>query len=485
MAKQSVARVPDTVRPSHVIFFRDNEIERGVKALARFSGTGKALAKETAGILGDRSDDRATLAYADLGVATMRLSKDELKQLEMDDALEMIRPNKLRWSPIDPCSRAAIVTSGGASAAGINGYGPSAIGGYAIGGYAIGGYAIGGYEAGKHPAEGLLAYLRGNRDAVSSLVSQLERAVNAGSSAAPAPSPAAAIDADKATYGVAMVAALGQGKRTGKGVKVAVLDSGIDLDHPEFKSWLTPARCKSFVTGESQVSDGVGHGTHVAGTVAGRAGFGGAAGRRFGVAPQCDLHVGRVLNDQGEGWDHEIVAGIQWAHSQGCRIVNLSLGSERAMNAMHSKTYQTIAGRLLNKAKGTLLVAAAGNESYRQVGVIAPVGDPAACPSVMAVAALDSRRQIAWFSCGGVDKVGAVDVAAPGVDVYSTVPMSQGGYSLMSGTSMAAPHATGVAACLLEANPAMTPKELWARIKDQCVALPLPSRDVGVGLVQI
>jgi subtilisin family serine protease len=204
------------------------------------------------------------------------------------------------------------------------------------------------------------------------------------------------------------------------------------------------------------------------------------------VAPDCELYVGKVLDDAaGSGFDSDIIDGIQWAITSGCRIISMSLGSVRAPGAPAALQYELIARRLLDRADGTLIIAAAGNESERSAGIVAPVGNPAACPSIVAIAAIDADRQIADFSCGQVDQIGVVDLAAPGVSVYSSVPVAQGTFEEFNGTSMATPHAAGVAACHLQADPTLTPRQLWDRLKATAWPLSLPAQDVGRGLVHV
>ena len=256
---------------------------------------------------------------------------------------------------------------------------------------------------------------------------------------------------------------------TGAGVGVAVLDTGVDLRHPD----LVVTGSRSFVEGE-QVDDTHGHGTHCAGTVAGR-----GAGPAYGVAPGVLLHAGKVLGADGSGGLGDVLAGVDWAVEQGCRVVSMSLGAPALPGQPWSELFEEVAVDLLDEPRSVHLVAATGNASERGRGLVAPVGVPASCPSVLAVAALDLSLGVADFSCGGP----AVDLAGPGVDVVSAWP--GGGRRALSGTSMATPHVSGLLALLLEAEPGLTGPAVLARLRELCRPLPLPASDVGAGLARV
>ena len=262
---------------------------------------------------------------------------------------------------------------------------------------------------------------------------------------------------------------------SGKGVKVAVLDTGFDLTHPDFPSRSVTA--VSFVKGYS-AQDGHGHGTHCIGTACGPESP--YHPPRYGVAFGSAILSGKVLDDNGGGADGGILAGINWAVTQGARVVSMSLGAEVTVTDPFSEVFEAVGQRAL--AAGTLVVAAAGNESDRGDGWFAPVGHPANCPSILAVGALDSRMQLGNFSNRGLSPNGGqVDVAAPGVDVLSAFPMPIRSRRL-SGTSMATPHVAGLAALWAEAHPKATATELWTLLTQHARRLPLLSTDVGAGL---
>jgi subtilisin len=291
---------------------------------------------------------------------------------------------------------------------------------------------------------------------------------------APATDTEAEVEEVTYTWGLQAVRAP-QSKATGEGVRVAVLDTGLDMKHPDLTGRAITTR--SFVQGED-VQDGHGHGTHCVGTSCGPRRP--ASGAGYGVAHKAEIYAGKVLSNGGSGADGGILAGISWAIASGCRVVSMSLGAATRPGDAYSRTYERVANRAL--ARGTLIIAAAGNESDRDGRVIAPVAHPANCPSILAVGAVDAKGKIADFSCGTVDAVGAVDLAGPGVNVYSSWPMPTR-YKRISGTSMATPHAAGIAALIAQASGA-SGYELWARMAQTARRLPLPSTDVGAGLVQ-
>ena len=260
---------------------------------------------------------------------------------------------------------------------------------------------------------------------------------------------------------------------TGAAIKLAVLDTGFDVDHPDFAG--RTVTTQSFVTGEV-ADDGHGHGTHCIGTSSGPAKPG--EGRRYGVAPGVEIFAGKVLSNAGSGADAGILAGIEWAITNGCRVISMSLGADVREP---SATYEAVGRRALDA--GTLIVAAAGNNANRPGGNKGFVGIPANSVSIMAVAALDSDLELADFSAGsGTPKGAEVDIAAPGVDVYSSWLMPDR-YNIISGTSMATPHVAGIAA-LWSQTSGDTGEALWARVVGAAKALEHPASDVGAGLAQ-
>lgn len=280
-------------------------------------------------------------------------------------------------------------------------------------------------------------------------------------------------DDTETTWGLKAVGA-DSAASTGSGVRVAVLDTGFDQQHPDFAG--RDVVTASFVEGQD-AHDGHGHGTHVIGTSCGPRTL--QAGPGYGIAPEASIYAGKVLSDEGSGGDGGILSGIQWAITNNCPVVSMSLGAPTQPGQPFSDAFERVAQRAMQR--GTLIIAAAGNESQRSAGVVAPVGHPANCPSVMAIGAVDEQGQIADFSSGTVDEIGQVDLAGPGVDVYSSWP-GQERYRKLSGTSMATPHVAGVAALFAQQFPERA-WGLWARLTQRGRRLALPATDVGTGLV--
>ena len=323
-----------------------------------------------------------------------------------------------------------------------------------------------------------LDYLLGYREAVNHLVDQmlvaggLPAGVRIGAGAV-----LAALDESELTWGV-QVTRVAASQFSGKGIRVAVLDTGLDLKHPDFVG--RRITTSSFVSGE-EVQDGHGHGTHCIGTACGPRQPGQLP--RYGIAYDAEIFAGKVLSNRGSGADAGILGGIQWAIINGCQIISMSLGANLCdqPNQGFSRVFESVARRAL--AAGTLIIAAAGNDSERP-GHICPVSHPANCPSILAVGALDQQLQVAGFSNGGLNPQGGqVDIAGPGVAVRSSWPRPIL-YRTISGTSMATPHIAGIAALLAEANPEARGRALASLLLQTARRLELPARDVGSGLVQ-
>jgi subtilisin len=331
-------------------------------------------------------------------------------------------------------------------------------------------------------------YLQGYKDGITRLVDGLSN----GGVALGQQLTASAFADGAATWGL-QATKVTSSRFSGAGIKVAVLDTGLDLTHPDFAG--RAITTKSFIPGEA-VQDLMGHGTHCIGTSCGPLNPPDpSAPMRYGIAYNASIFAGKVLSNQGSGADGGILAGIDWAISNGCQIISMSLGAPTRPGDTFSPIYEEVAKRALSR--GTLIIAAAGNESQdratgRRRVPPNPVGRPANCPSIMAVAALDSQLQIAAFSNSSINPDGGgVDIAGPGVNVYSTWttdpnavrPPGSARYRTISGTSMATPHVTGIAALYAEST-GKRGLELWTLLMQNAQRLPLPFVDVGVGLVK-
>ena len=236
----------------------------------------------------------------------------------------------------------------------------------------------------------------------------------------------------------------------GAGVKIGIIDTGIDEDHPD----LAVADGINLVTGGTTRADWndsspecPSHGTHVAGSAAALDNTIGVVG----VAPDATLYALRVFDpgnaglQQCQAWDTDIIAAYEWAVSNTLDVINLSLGGPFPSFASGDAVAAT-------HLAGVTIIASAGNSYSANPGSL--VGFPAAYPQVMAIAASDGNDALARFTKRGFE----IDLAAPGVSVQST--WGGGSYASASGTSMAAPHVTGIAALLRAANPSLTPDEI-------------------------
>jgi subtilisin family serine protease len=284
---------------------------------------------------------------------------------------------------------------------------------------------------------------------------------------------AASVDETSVTWGLeATKVALSN--FTGAGIKVAVLDTGFDIAHQDFRGRTV---VRKLFASQSSEDDMQGHGTHCIGTACGP--LRPVNGPRYGIACEAAIYAGKVLGDDGMGTDRSVIAGLDWALDQGCQIISMSLGAATQVGDQPNADYEQIGQACLDG--GTVVIAAAGNES-RRPGYIAPVGSPANALTIMAVAALDRALNVAPFSCGGINPGQDVDIAAPGVDVLSSLPGNR--YGRLSGTSMATPHASGVAALIAQSDTSLRGRALWTRLLELAGTLPHPARDVGKGLLQ-
>ncbi len=244
----------------------------------------------------------------------------------------------------------------------------------------------------------------------------------------------------------------------GRGVKVGIIDTGVDYTHEEVEKRFGKVKGYNFVDNTEDPYDGNGHGTHVAGIV---------AGKEVGVASACELYAIKVLSDEGYGSEADVLRGIEWAIDNKLEVINMSLGSSQ---------YSYFEDQVIQEAykRGMVIAAAAGNEYYGP-------SYPAALENVIAVAAVDRNKDHAEFS----NIYRTNDISAPGVSIYSSVP---GGYQEFSGTSMATPHITGCMA-LARSLDKKEPAELEKLMKETAEDLgsssdPNNEEKYGAGLVR-
>lgn len=283
--------------------------------------------------------------------------------------------------------------------------------------------------------------------------------------------------ASRATALATGVQRIGGGTKAATGVAVAVLDTGIDLAHPDLNA-AVGTNCTGGPTRRATaVRDGHGHGTHVAGTIAGRSGT--------GVAPGTTVYAVKVLDDEGRGSTSQLICGIEWvtanAKRLGIRVANLSLGMPGTPDPDCGRSSKDVLHRALcvSIAAGVVYVVAAGNDATDVAGDV-----PSGYADVLAVTAMadsdgapggrgpatscgqrerdDSPASFSNYASRATDA--AHLIAAPGVCVRSS--WTGGGYRTISGTSMAAPHVSGaVALCIASGRCAGTPAAIIRQVR--------------------
>ncbi|WP_337176822.1 S8 family serine peptidase [Paludisphaera sp.] len=418
--------VQDEATPGRfIVTFEEDAITAGMASLKKAAGIGKlpsAADFEASAIEIDQLDEAGGMVFPSLGIAVVTAEEADavagLAQISGGGAILAVEPERLFYAIDD---------------------------------------------------NGLpLNYLRGYRDAVNHLYE-----IAAGGEGVPPEGEALAsfLDDSQSTWGLKATRVDGS-RFTGRGIRVAVLDTGLDLKHPDFIGRAITSR--SFISGEA-VQDKNGHGTHCVGTACGR---NDVNGRRYGCASEAAIFVGKVLGNGGSGPTAGILAGMEWAVNNNCQVISMSLGNKVSTP---SAAYEAVGQRALQR--GCLIVAAAGNHRRTVPSPPGAVGQPANSPSIMAVAAVDQRLGLASFSCISGGAAGAsVDIAGPGVAVYSSWPMDTR-YETLNGTSMATPHVAGIAAMWSQSQRATGPR-LWQLLTSRASRLSLPAADVGSGLVR-
>ncbi|MFQ6015390.1 MAG: S8 family peptidase, partial [Anaerolineae bacterium] len=267
---------------------------------------------------------------------------------------------------------------------------------------------------------------------------------------------------------------------TGKGVTLAVVDTGLDHDHPDFAGRI--AETTDF-TGEGP-ADNHGHGTHVASIAAGS---GEASGGKYrGVAPEAAIYAAKVLRGDGSGMMSDVMAGVEWAVEKKVRVINLSLGGPAACDGRDALSETCDAA----VKAGAVVCVAAGNAGPGR----STIGSPGCARLVITMGATDDEDNVADFSSRGPTSDGRVkpDIVFPGVGIIAGrargtsmgTPLDQY-YTQASGTSMATPHCSGAVALLLQANPDLTPAEVKDILMRTAKDLALDPNTQGTGRADV
>lgn len=238
-------------------------------------------------------------------------------------------------------------------------------------------------------------------------------------------------------------------------VVIAVVDSGVDLEHPDLKANLVPG-FNALNEGQSPQDDNE-HGTHAAG-IAGAVGDNGVG--VTGACPRCKIMPVKVLDSEGGGTGFGVAAGVVWAVDNGAQIINLSLGGKESDPTMERAIKYAL-------SRNAVVVVAAGNDNTDAKMY------PAALPGVISVGSVDKNRNRSSFSNYGT----WVSVMAPGSDILSTIPTSMGEYTYMDGTSMAAPLVAGIVGLMKSRFPQLTPAQVKARLEGTAIDLGTPGFD--------
>ncbi|WP_064094345.1 S8 family peptidase [Rossellomorea aquimaris] len=259
----------------------------------------------------------------------------------------------------------------------------------------------------------------------------------------------------------------------GKGIKIAVLDTGCDMDHPDLAGQITSYR--NFTDDNNKAEDNVtdysGHGTHVAGTIAAKENGAGV----IGVAPLAELIIVKVLaGSRGSGKYDWIVNGIQYAIDQDVDIISMSLGGPTDYKPLHDVIKKAVAANIS-------VVCAAGNEGDSD-SETDEFSYPASYNEVISVGAIDLSRKSSYFTNSNNE----VDLVAPGEKILSTIPGDK--YAKLSGTSMSAPHVSGAVALIKEFEQAafdrsLSETEIYAQLIKRTVPLSFPKTLEGNGLL--
>lgn len=242
----------------------------------------------------------------------------------------------------------------------------------------------------------------------------------------------------------------------GENIKVAVLDTGISLNHNDIVGAVSRYNYKDFTRSPHGIADQQGHGTHCAGIVAARKNNTGIVG----VAPKAELIIGKVLGDDGSGSGEDIANGIDWAVDKGADIISMSLGAQVDIPVIHESIKRAV-------NNGVFFICAAGNDGLNYVDY------PGAYEETIAVGSINRQKRLSTFSSIGDE----VTIVAPGEDINSTYPPNS--YAKLSGTSMATPFVAGVAALMLSKHKKYGGDTLINTQKDLEKHLSMTATDIG------
>jgi major intracellular serine protease len=281
-------------------------------------------------------------------------------------------------------------------------------------------------------------------------------------------------------YGIQMMNAPEMWKlgEMGEGTVVCILDTGIDVTHPDLKSQIIDGRNFTSEGGRDDFQDLNGHGTHVAGVIGGKLKDSGM----IGVAPKTKLLIGKVLDSKGSGDYRSITRAIKWAtkwrgaNGERVRVINMSLGGSYHDEEQYEAILQAV-------SKGILVVVASGNEGDDDEETY-EYGYPALYNECITVSACDKERKLAPFS----NNHKQVDVISAGVDVFSTYPYSD--YAILSGTSMATPHVSGALALIINYGErkfgrTLSESEIFALLVECCCELDYKTTSQGHGTIDL
>lgn len=266
----------------------------------------------------------------------------------------------------------------------------------------------------------------------------------------------------------------------GQDVKIAVLDSGIDKNHPLLKHAIV-ASYNCIDPGET-TTDYWGHGTHVAGIICSKP----HDGLKIGVAPACKIYVGKVLNNVGNFQDDSwIIDGINWALDNNCQLINLSLGRPPNKNGIDPNFEKIITKA---RRRGCLVVAGVGNDSIRvsRIPKFKPIYAPANCSYALAVSAIDSKEALYPSANRSIADDQQIDFIAPGVSIFSTFPqyLNIRGFAHITGTSMATAYITGLLALYIGKFPKYSINEILGKFKNS-TGISIRDIDRGHGVPSI